>query len=105
MNEYDALVDLIRVAEESCVECDHMTKALSLRDLQTELRANPEISKQLQRGWQRNCGSNKLYSAAPAESSTTTTTTVMPDSDASRLICQRNERFTGTGFCLAGLRF
>jgi hypothetical protein len=50
MNEYDALVDLIRVAEESCAECGHMTKAVSLRNLQTVLRANPEISKQLQRG-------------------------------------------------------
>ena len=56
MNEYDALVDLIRVAEESCAECGHMTKALSLRNLQTVLRANPEISKQLQRGMAEELG-------------------------------------------------
>jgi hypothetical protein len=47
---YDALVDLIHVAEEACTTCELHSKALALRNLQTVLRRDPIISQHLQRG-------------------------------------------------------
>ena len=47
---YDALVDLIHIAEEACTSCELHSKAVALKNLQTVLRKNPIISQHLQHG-------------------------------------------------------
>jgi hypothetical protein len=49
MNYYDPLADLIQVAEDCCADRGQLSKAAALQTLQTVLRANPELSRELQR--------------------------------------------------------
>jgi hypothetical protein len=46
---YDALVDLLQTAEQSCEAMGQMSKAVALRNLQTVLREDSELSRELQR--------------------------------------------------------
>jgi hypothetical protein len=46
MEEYDPLIEILNVAEESV---EHLAKSAALRNLQTVLRADPNLSKELQR--------------------------------------------------------
>jgi hypothetical protein len=46
---YDPLADLIQVAEDCCADRGQLSKAAALQNLQTVLRANPELSRELQR--------------------------------------------------------
>ena len=46
---YDPLADLIQFAEDCCSDCGYLSKATALQNLQTVLRANPELSRELQR--------------------------------------------------------
>jgi hypothetical protein len=46
---YDPLADLIQVAEDCCADSGQPSKAVALQNLQTVLRANPELSRELQR--------------------------------------------------------
>jgi hypothetical protein len=46
---YDPLADLIRVAEDCCADHGQLSKAAALQNLQIILRANPELSRELQR--------------------------------------------------------
>ena len=41
--------DLIQVAEDCCADHGQLSKAAALQNLQTVLRANPELSRELQR--------------------------------------------------------
>jgi hypothetical protein len=41
---YDPLADLIQVAEDCCADHGQISKAAALQNLQTVLRANPELS-------------------------------------------------------------
>jgi hypothetical protein len=43
------LADLIQVAEDCCADHGQLSKAAALQNLQTVLRANPELSRELQR--------------------------------------------------------
>ena len=40
---YDPLVELIHIAEGCCADHGRLSKAAALQDLQTVLRANPEL--------------------------------------------------------------
>jgi hypothetical protein len=44
---YDPLADLIQVAEDCCADHGQISKAAALQNLQTVLRANPELSREL----------------------------------------------------------
>ena len=46
MQEYDPLIEILKFAEESC---NPPSKAVALRNLQQVLRADVELSKELQR--------------------------------------------------------
>jgi hypothetical protein len=46
---YDPFADLIQVAEDCCADYGQPSKAAALQNLQTVLRANPQLSRQLQR--------------------------------------------------------
>jgi hypothetical protein len=46
---YDPSADLIQVAEDCCADHGQISKAAALQNLQTVLRANPELSRELQR--------------------------------------------------------
>jgi hypothetical protein len=46
---YDPLADLIQVAEDCCADHGQLSKAAALQNLQIVLRANPELSRELQR--------------------------------------------------------
>jgi len=46
MEEYDPLIEILKCAEESC---EHRSKAVALHNLQQVLRADVELSKELQR--------------------------------------------------------
>jgi hypothetical protein len=46
---YDPLADLIQVAEDCCADHGQLSKAAALQNLQIVLRANLELSRELQR--------------------------------------------------------
>jgi hypothetical protein len=46
---YDPLADLIQMAEDCCADHGQISKAAALQSLQIILRANPELSRELQR--------------------------------------------------------
>jgi hypothetical protein len=46
---YDALVDLLHTAEQSCEAMGQLSKAIALRNLQTVLGQESKISQELQR--------------------------------------------------------
>jgi hypothetical protein len=46
---YDPLADIIQVAEDCCADQGQISKAAALQNLQIVLRANPELSRELQR--------------------------------------------------------
>jgi hypothetical protein len=46
MQEYDPLIEILNIAENSV---EHPAKSAALRNLQTVLRADPSLSKELQR--------------------------------------------------------
>jgi hypothetical protein len=47
--DYDPLADLIQMAEDCCADHGQISKAAALQNLQIILRANPELSRELQR--------------------------------------------------------
>jgi hypothetical protein len=47
--DYDPLEELIHIAEEYCADHGQLSKAAGLQKVQTVLRANPELSRELQR--------------------------------------------------------
>jgi hypothetical protein len=47
--EYDALIDLLHIAEQSCEAMGQPSKVVAFRNLQTVLREDSELSKELQR--------------------------------------------------------
>jgi hypothetical protein len=49
MQEYDPLVEILQVAEESCEFLGEIGKSGALRNLQIVLRAPPSLSKELQK--------------------------------------------------------
>ena len=49
MEPYDPLVEILQVAEESCESLGRISKASALRNLQTVLRADNDLSKEIQR--------------------------------------------------------
>lgn len=49
MMDYDPLADLFDVAAESCEDLGKISKAQMLRNLQSVLKEEPELSKELQR--------------------------------------------------------
>ena len=49
MQEYDPLVEILQVAEQSCELLGQIGKSAALRNLQIILRADPSLSKELQK--------------------------------------------------------
>jgi len=49
MQEYDPLVEILQVAEQSCELLGQIGKSGALRSLQIVLRADPSLSKELQK--------------------------------------------------------
>jgi len=49
MQDYDPLVEILRVVEESCDSVGQIGKSAVLRNLQIILRADPSLSKELQK--------------------------------------------------------
>jgi len=49
MQEYDPLVDILKVAEQSCELLGQIGKSDSLRNLQAVLKADVDLSKEIQK--------------------------------------------------------
>ncbi len=49
MLEYDPLVEILRVAEETCESLGYIGKSAALRNLQTVLRSDQHLSEELQK--------------------------------------------------------
>jgi len=49
MQEYDPLVEVLHVAEESCESLGQIGKSAALRSIQAVLRSDPDLSKEIQK--------------------------------------------------------
>ena len=49
MQEYDPLAEILQIAQESCESLGEIGKAAALRNLQTVLRADQGLSKEIQK--------------------------------------------------------
>ena len=49
MEQYDPLVEILQVAEESCESLGRISKASALRNLQRVLRADEGLSREIQK--------------------------------------------------------